>query len=48
MQECHGSLRMGCRLEDRPLVIIEQNTPAKFFENPEQDRTKTFLTQIAH
>ncbi|MCR5944125.1 MULTISPECIES: amino acid ABC transporter ATP-binding protein [Brucella] len=28
--------------------IIEQNTPARFFDNPEQERTKIFLNQIMH
>jgi len=28
--------------------IIEQNTPTEFFENPEHDRTKLFLSQILH
>jgi len=26
--------------------IVEQNTPQKFFDNPETDRAKTFLSQI--
>jgi general L-amino acid transport system ATP-binding protein len=26
--------------------IIEQNTPDEFFENPQHDRTKLFLSQI--
>jgi len=28
--------------------IIEQNTPSDFFENPQHDRTKLFLSQILH
>ena len=28
--------------------IIEQNSPTEFFENPEHDRTKLFLSQILH
>lgn len=28
--------------------IIEQNTPTEFFENPQHDRTKLFLSQILH
>ena len=28
--------------------IVEQNTPAEFFDNPKHDRTKTFLAQILH
>ena len=28
--------------------IIEQNSPNEFFENPEHDRTKLFLSQILH
>jgi general L-amino acid transport system ATP-binding protein len=28
--------------------IIEQNTPDAFFENPQNDRTKLFLSQILH
>jgi ABC-type polar amino acid transport system ATPase subunit len=26
--------------------IVEQNTPDEFFNNPQSDRTKTFLDQI--
>ena len=26
--------------------IIEENTPSAFFENPQNDRTKMFLSQI--
>ena len=26
--------------------IVEQNTPHEFFENPQVDRTRTFLDQI--
>jgi general L-amino acid transport system ATP-binding protein len=26
--------------------IIEQNKPAEFFDNPQSDRTKLFLSQI--
>jgi general L-amino acid transport system ATP-binding protein len=26
--------------------IIEENTPDEFFENPQHDRTKLFLSQI--
>ena len=26
--------------------IIEQNTPQEFFDNPQNDRTKEFLSQI--
>ena len=28
--------------------IVEQGTPKQIFENPEQDRTKKFLSQILH
>ncbi len=28
--------------------IIEQNEPVEFFENPQSDRTKLFLSQILH
>lgn len=28
--------------------IIEQNSPVEFFENPQHDRTKLFLSQILH
>src|SRR5262249_21732625 len=28
--------------------IVEQNTPAEFFGNPQHDRTKLFLSQILH
>ena len=28
--------------------IVEQNTPAEFFNNPQHDRTKLFLSQILH
>ena len=28
--------------------IVEGNTPAEFFENPQHDRTKLFLSQILH
>ncbi|ANL42418.1 amino acid ABC transporter ATP-binding protein [Rhizobium phaseoli] len=28
--------------------IIEQNSPAEFFDNPQHERTKLFLTQILH
>ena len=28
--------------------IVEGNTPAEFFDNPQQDRTKLFLSQILH
>jgi general L-amino acid transport system ATP-binding protein len=28
--------------------IIEQNTPAEFFDSPKSDRTKLFLSQILH
>jgi general L-amino acid transport system ATP-binding protein len=27
-------------------LIVEQNTPKEFFENPQSDRTKLFLSQI--
>ena len=27
-------------------VIVEQNSPQEFFENPQEERTKTFLSQI--
>ncbi|MDE0203276.1 MAG: amino acid ABC transporter ATP-binding protein, partial [Rhodospirillaceae bacterium] len=26
--------------------IVEQNTPTEFFNNPQSDRTKLFLSQI--
>jgi general L-amino acid transport system ATP-binding protein len=28
--------------------IVEENTPEQFFENPQHDRTKIFLSQILH
>ncbi|GAB6907519.1 amino-acid transporter subunit; ATP-binding component of ABC superfamily [Desulfosarcina cetonica] len=28
--------------------IVEENTPEEFFENPQHDRTKLFLSQILH
>jgi general L-amino acid transport system ATP-binding protein len=28
--------------------IVEENTPAEFFNNPQHDRTKLFLSQILH
>jgi general L-amino acid transport system ATP-binding protein len=28
--------------------IVEQNTPAQFFDHPQHDRTKLFLSQILH
>jgi general L-amino acid transport system ATP-binding protein len=28
--------------------IIEQNTPDEFFSNPQNERTKLFLSQILH
>jgi len=28
--------------------ILEENTPKEFFENPQHDRTKLFLSQILH
>ena len=28
--------------------IIEQNEPREFFENPQSERTKLFLSQILH
>ena len=28
--------------------IVESNTPVEFFENPQHDRTKLFLSQILH
>ncbi len=28
--------------------ILEENTPVEFFENPQHDRTKLFLSQILH
>jgi general L-amino acid transport system ATP-binding protein len=28
--------------------IVEGNTPEDFFENPQQERTKLFLSQILH
>ena len=28
--------------------IVEGNTPGEFFENPQHDRTKLFLSQILH
>ncbi len=29
-------------------VILEQNTPQEFFDNPRFDRTRTFLGKVAH
>jgi general L-amino acid transport system ATP-binding protein len=28
--------------------IVEQNSPEEFFDNPQNDRTKKFLSQILH
>ncbi len=28
--------------------IVEENTPVEFFENPQNERTQTFLSQISH
>ncbi len=28
--------------------IVEENTPVEFFENPQRERTKLFLSQILH
>jgi general L-amino acid transport system ATP-binding protein len=28
--------------------IVEQNNPDDFFDNPQNDRTKLFLSQILH
>jgi general L-amino acid transport system ATP-binding protein len=28
--------------------IVEQNTPAEFFDNPQHERTRLFLSQILH
>ncbi|MNT06838.1 Glutamine transport ATP-binding protein GlnQ [compost metagenome] len=28
--------------------IIEQNTPDQFFDNPQNERTQLFLSQILH
>jgi general L-amino acid transport system ATP-binding protein len=28
--------------------IVEGNTPVKFFEHPQHERTKLFLSQILH
>ena len=28
--------------------IIEQNSPDEFFDNPQNERTKLFLSQILH
>ena len=28
--------------------IVESNTPDEFFDNPQHDRTKLFLSQILH
>jgi general L-amino acid transport system ATP-binding protein len=28
--------------------IVEQNTPSEFFDNPQHERTKLFLSQILH
>ena len=28
--------------------IVEQNAPAEFFDNPQHERTKLFLSQILH
>jgi general L-amino acid transport system ATP-binding protein len=28
--------------------IVEQNTPAEFFDHPRHERTKLFLSQILH
>ena len=29
-------------------TILEDSTPADFFNNPQHDRAKTFLTQVRH
>jgi general L-amino acid transport system ATP-binding protein len=28
--------------------IVEMNTPAEFFKNPQHERTRLFLSQILH
>lgn len=28
--------------------VVEQNSPEEFFENPQHERTKLFLSQILH
>ncbi len=28
--------------------IVEQNSPAEFFDNPQHERTRLFLSQILH
>ncbi|MBU2234346.1 MAG: amino acid ABC transporter ATP-binding protein, partial [Proteobacteria bacterium] len=28
--------------------IVEENTPNEFFDNPQHDRTKLFLSQILY
>ena len=28
--------------------IVEENTPTEFYNNPKEDRTKLFLSQILH
>ncbi|MGO7374180.1 amino acid ABC transporter ATP-binding protein, partial [Rhizobium ruizarguesonis] len=28
--------------------IVEQNSPSEFFDNPQHERTKLFLSQILH
>ncbi|MCK9554099.1 MAG: amino acid ABC transporter ATP-binding protein, partial [Aquamicrobium sp.] len=28
--------------------IVEQNTPVEFFDNPQHERTRLFLSQILH
>jgi general L-amino acid transport system ATP-binding protein len=28
--------------------IVEQNSPKEFFDNPQHERTKLFLSQILH
>ncbi|EPJ46264.1 MAG: amino acid ABC superfamily ATP binding cassette transporter, ABC protein [Osedax symbiont Rs2] len=28
--------------------IVEENTPAEFFDNPQNERTQLFLSQILH
>jgi general L-amino acid transport system ATP-binding protein len=28
--------------------ILEENTPGEFFDNPQHERTKLFLSQILH
>ena len=46
-----GPMGFAKQVADRCILfdegeLVEQNTPAEFFDNPKRDRTKLFLEQI--